>query len=106
MNIDEELLLDEQETRREMKFIREQLPIDMKDSYDDERLAWMLDAVAAYYYDSGVLESTDDEVDIDMDEVAKYVCSLAEQDGLKPMDPQEIRLIAEADLDFQEQETE
>ena len=103
MNIDEEILLDEQETRREISFIRRQLPIDMKDNYPDERLAWVLDAVAAYYYDSGVLESQADEVDIDMDEVARYVCSLAEQEGQPPLDPQEVRLIAEADLDYQEE---
>ena len=103
MSIDEELLLDEQETKREMAFIREQLPIDMKDSYTDERLAWVLDAIAAYYYESGVLESTSDEVDIDMDEVAKYVCSLADQELGQKLDPQEVRLIAEADLDFQEE---
>lgn len=103
MSIDEELLLDEQETKREIAFIREQLPGDMKDSYTDERLAWVLDAIAAYYYESGVLESTSDEVDIDMDEVAKYVCSLADQELGQKMDAQEIRLIAEADLDFQEE---
>jgi len=38
-----------------------------------------------------------------MDEVARYVCSLAEQEGQPPLDAQEVRLIAEADLDFQEQ---
>ena len=103
MSIDEELLLDEQETKREMAFIRKQLPIDMKDSYTDERLSWVLDAIAAYYYESGVLESDDDEVDIDMDEVAKYVCSLADQELGQKMDAQEVRLIAEADLDFQEE---
>ena len=102
MNIDEELLLDEQETRREIKFIREQLPIDMREHYTDEQLWWVLDAIASYYYESGVLESTADEVDIDMDEVAKYVCSLAEQELGKAPDAQEVRLIAEADLDFQE----
>jgi hypothetical protein len=103
MNIDEELLLDEQETLREMQYIRQQLPIDMKDSYPDQRLTWVLDAIAAYYYESGVLESQAEEIDIDMDEVARYVCSLAEQEGQPPLDAQEVRLIAEADLDFQEQ---
>ena len=103
MSIDEEILLDEQETHREISFIRRQLPIDMKDNYSDNRLSWVLDAIAAYYYDSGVLESQADEVDIDMDEVARYVCSLAEQEGQPPLDPQEVRLIAEADLDYQEE---
>ena len=105
MSIDDELKLDEQEMQREMAFIRAQLPIDMKDSYaDDARLSWVLDAIAAYYYESGVLESEADEVDIDMEEVARYVCSLAEQEDMAPFDLQEVRLIAEADLDFQEQE--
>ena len=104
MSIDDEILLDEQETRREIKFIRSQLPLAMKDSYTDEQLWWLLDAIASYYYESGVLESTADEVDIDMDEVSKYVCSMAEQELGKKLDEQEVRLIAEADLDFQEQD--
>jgi len=102
MNIDEEILLDEQETRREMAFIREQMPAGMEDGYDDERLSWVLDAIAAYYYESGILESSSDEVDVDMDAVASYVCSLAEQEGQPRLDAQEVRIIAEADLDFQE----
>lgn len=105
MSIDEELKQDEQDMRREMAFIRRQLPIDMKEGYaDDELLSWVLDTIAAYYYDSGVLESEADEVDIDMEEVARYVCAAAQQEGRKLLDPQEVRLIAEADLDFQEQE--
>ncbi|MBQ9356727.1 MAG: hypothetical protein IJT98_05510 [Prevotella sp.] len=103
MSIDEEILLDEQETQREMAYIRQVLPIDTKDTYsDDSLLSWVLDAIAAYYYESGVLESTADEVDVDMEEVARYVCALAEQEGKPSLDVQEVRLIAEADLDFQE----
>ena len=104
MSLDDEMLLDEQEMRREMKFIRERLPIDSKERYaDDTLLSWVLDAIAAYYYDSGVLESEADEVDIDMEAVAAYVCALTVQEGHPALDAQEVRLIAEADLDFQEQ---
>ena len=104
MSIDEEILLDDQETQREMQFIRRQLPIDTKESFtDDGLLSWVLDAIASYYFESGVLESTADEIDIDMDAVAAYVCSLAEEEGRGRLDAQDIRLIAEADLDFQEE---
>jgi hypothetical protein len=103
MSIDDELLLDEQDTKREMKFIREQLPIEAKDHFaSDELLSWVLNAIAQYYFESGVLESQADEVDIDMEEVARYVCSLAEQESQPHLDLQEVRLIAEADLDYQE----
>lgn len=100
MSIDEELLMDEQDTRREMEYIREQLPADVSEKYDDESLAWVLEAIAAYYYDSGVLETDAEEVSIDMEAVASYVCSLAEQEQRPQPDTQEVRLIAEADLDY------
>lgn len=105
MSIDEELTLDEQDTLREMKYIREVLPDDVQAHFaDDGLLSWVLEAVATYYYESGILESTSDEVYVDMDEVARYVCSLGEQEGKPALDAREIRLIAEADLDYQEEE--
>lgn len=104
MSIDEEMLLDDQETQRELAYVRNCLPIDMKDRYaDDALLEWVFEAIAAYYFESGVLEGDDDEVDVDMEEVARYVCALAEQEGMPHLDAQEVRLIAEADLDFQEE---
>ena len=104
-SIDEELLLDEQQTRREMAYIREGLPADVAQHYaDDELLSFVLDAIAAYYFESGVLESTSDEVDIDMEAVAAYVCASAEQELGQKLDPKELRLIAEADLDFLSEE--
>lgn len=102
-SIDEELLLDEQENERELAFIREQLPQDLKEKYSDERLQWILDTIVEYYYTSGILESEDDEIDIDMDKVAAYVCQQAVEDGQEPLDAQEVFFVVQADLDFQEQ---
>ena len=102
-SIDEELLLDEQENAREMAFIREQLPQNLKEKFSDEQLQWMLDTIVEYYYTSGILESDDDEIDIDMDKVAAFVCQQAEDDGQGPLDVQEVFFVVQADLDFQEQ---
>ena len=102
-SIDEELLLDEQENEREIAFIREQLPQDLKEKYSDERLQWMLDTIVEYYYTSGILESEDDEIDIDMEKVAAYVCQRAEEDNQNSLDAQEVFFVVQADLDFQEQ---
>ena len=103
MSIDDELLQDEQEMQREMVFIRQQLPADTNAHFDsNELLQWVLEAVATYYFESGVLESEADEVNIDMEAVAQYVCAMAEQEGQPKLDVDEVRLIAEADLDFQE----
>ena len=104
MSIDDELLLDEQETQREMKFIREQLPIDSKDNYaDDELLSWVIEVIAEYYFESGVLESQADEIDIDMQQVADAITAQAKKDGQGTFDPAEVVYVVEADMDFQEQ---
>ena len=73
-SLEEELRLDEEENLRELAFIREQLPSELKDRYSDDDILFIMDAVVDYYFTSGILESNDDEVDIDMDVVADVVC--------------------------------
>ena len=102
MNIDEELRVGEEDSRREVAFVRQQLPDEMKEKYSDDDLLWITDAAAEYYFTSGVLESEDDEVEIDLEAVAQYVCSLAVQEGRPALDAQEVFYIVQADLDYQE----
>ena len=102
-SFDDELLQDEQENRREIAFIRKHLPADLKDKFSDDQLLFMLDAIGTYFYTSGVLESTSDEVDIDMEAVSAFVCNEAKEEGEGPFDAQEVFFVVEADLDFQEQ---
>lgn len=102
-SIDDELLMDAEEMRREITFIREQLPQDLKAKYTDEQLSWMLDAVVDYYVDSGVLDSDADEVDIDMEQAAQAICTKADAEGVKGLLPDEVFFVIQADLDFQEQ---
>ena len=63
-SLEEELRLDEEENLRELAFIREQLPSELKDRYSDDDILYIMDAVVDYYFTSGILESNDDEVDI------------------------------------------
>jgi hypothetical protein len=102
-SFDEELLMDDEENRREIAFIREQLPADLKEKYSDDQLLFMIDAVGTYFYTSGVLESNSDEVDIDMEAVSNFVCNEAKEEGEGPFDPEDVFFVVEADLDFQEQ---
>ena len=101
-SFDDELLKDQEDNRREIVFVREQLPSDLKEIYSDEQLVWMFDTIATYFYESGILETNDDEVDVDIDEVAAYLCKQAQAEGLDVLRPDEVRFVIEADLDFQE----
>lgn len=102
-SLEEELRLDEEENRRELAYIREQIPFDAKKHFSDETILYMMDLIVDYYYTSGILESNEDEIDIDMEAVADYVCQKAKEEGSKSYDPEEVLFIVQADLDFQEQ---
>ena len=102
-SIDDELLIDEQENRREVAFIRGQLPSELKERYTDDQLLWMIDTLVDYYVESGVLDTDDEEVEIDLEQVAAHVCRQAEAERLPALDPQDVFFVVEADLDFQEQ---
>ena len=103
-SLDEEIRLDEEENRRELAFIRTQLPSDVKKFYSDKDILWMMDAIVDYYFDSGILESNEEEVDIDLEAVAEHVCKRAKDEGFcSSFNPEEVFFIVQADLDFQEQ---
>jgi len=104
LTFDEELRLDEEENLREVEFIRSQLPSDFKKLYSKSDILWMMDTIVDYYYTSGILETNDEEVDIDMEAVANYICEKAVSEGIsKSFNPEEVFFIVQADLDFQEQ---
>lgn len=102
-SIDDEIRMDEAENRREMAYIRERLPQEMKPHFSDDDLLYFMDAIVDYYYTSGILESTDDEVEIDLQQVADAITVQAQKDGQGTFDPAEVVYVVEADLDFQEQ---
>ena len=102
-SIEEELRLDEEENRRELAFIRERIPFDAKKHYSDETILYMMDLIVDYYYESGILESAEEEIDIDLEAVADYVCKKAKEEGVNNFDPEYVLFVVQADLDFQEQ---
>jgi hypothetical protein len=102
-SFEDELRLDDEENRREIEFIRERLPMEMKSHFSQDDLYYFLDAIVDYYYDSGILESTADEVEIDLQQVADAVTAQAKRDKVGTFDPEEVYYVVEADMDFQEQ---
>lgn len=102
-SFEDELRLDEEENRREIEYIRERLPQELKTRFSEDDLYYFLDAIVDYYYESGILESTDDEVDIDLQKVADAVTEQARRDKQGNFDSEEVYYVVEADMDFQEQ---
>ena len=102
-SFEDELRIDDEENRREIEFIRERLPQELKTTFSEDDLYYFLDAIVDYYYESGILDSTDDEVEIDLQKVAEAVTEQAHRDKVGKFNPEEVYFVVEADLDFQEQ---
>lgn len=105
-DFEEELRLDEEENAREVEFILEMLPAELKEKFSEEDLRYMMDTIVDYYFTSGVLEAEPDEegfVDIDLQKVAEYVCAKASEESRGNFDPAEVFFVVQADMDFQEQ---
>lgn len=102
-SFEDELRLDEEENRREIEFIRQRLPQELKTTFSEDDLYYLIDAIVDYYYDSGILESTADEVDIDLQQVADAVTEQARRDKIGKFSADDVYYVVEADMDFQEQ---
>lgn len=105
-NIDDELLMDAEENAREIAYIRENLPSDLKDKYADADLLYIMETIMDYYFTSGILDAQPDKdgyVDIDLQQVADHVCKHAAEERHATYDPEEVFFIVQADMDFQEE---
>src|SRR5574344_3147996 len=90
----------------EVYFFMNHLPSELKTKFSDEYYYYILDKIVDYYYTSGVVDAEPDKdgyVDIDIDKVSEYVCKKAKEDKRGPYDPQDVFFVAQADMDFEEQ---
>ena len=71
--LDEELRMDAEEDAREADFILSQLPSDLKERFTKEEILRLMDLIVEYYYESGVLDLDDDEIEIDLEQVADAI---------------------------------
>ncbi len=105
-SFDEELQLDAEEDAREIAYIRECLPADLKDKFKDADLQYIMESIMDYYFTSGILDAQPDKegfVDIDLQQVADHVCQTAAKENHADYDPEEVFFIVQADMDFQEE---
>lgn len=102
-SLDEELMLDAEEDAREAGFILSQLPADLQERYSKDDILSLMELIVEYYAESGLLDGNDDEVEIDLEQVAEAVCRKADTYGQGNYKADEVFFVVQADLDYQEQ---
>ena len=89
--------LDDEKT---IAYIRERLPQELKEKFSDNDFYYILDTTYDYYDKSGILDSNDEYIDIDINKIAEYVAKEAKKDGIGEYDPEELFFVIEGELAY------
>ncbi|MCM1319482.1 MAG: hypothetical protein NC217_03790 [Muribaculaceae bacterium] len=89
-----------------VKFIRSFIPEEIKDKYTDDEILFVIDTIWDYYESKGLTslpsEEEEDEEQVDIDDMAKYVNKEVKKDDELIMDPEDIKFIIKGELAYEE----
>ena len=101
-SFEEDLLLDAEDDRKTVEYIQNYLPQELKDKFTEEELYYFIDVIGEYYVDLLDKHSGDEDIDIDVEEVAKYGAKQAKKDKMGEFDPEDLRWVVDGELEYGE----
>lgn len=99
--VNDDIFLNEAEDDlKTLEYVKNYLPADLKDKFDDATLQYFLDVIWEYYCDT--FGDTDEEIEIDTEAVANHVAKIAKKEGQGIYDPEEILFVVLGELEYAE----
>lgn len=99
----DEFIEDDLDDQKTVEYIRNSLPQELKEKYQDDTLYYILDVINDYFTTSGVLDQEPDAdgcIDIDNDALVEYIIKEAKHDKIGSFPADEIILIVEAEAEY------
>ncbi len=106
-DFEDDILRDAEDDARTIEYIKNCIPSELKDKFSDDELYYFLDVLGEYYanlIDSA--PSSEEEMEIDVEEVAEHLVKQAKKDGMGDFDKEDVRWVVDAELDYGEIEEE
>ena len=100
---EDDFLLGAEDDAKTVAFIQSYLPQDLKDTFTEDDLYYILDVIAEYYTSSECLEAEPDEegyIDIDLDKVVDYVVKEAKKDGMGPYKAEDVFFVVQGEMEY------
>lgn len=101
---EEDLLRDAEDDRLTVEYIKSYLPQELKERFSEEELYYFIDVLGEYYVDLLDKHSGDEDIDIDVEEVALFLAQQAKKDKMGDFDPEELRWVVDGELEYGEQQ--
>ena len=96
----DEFNLEDLDDEKTIAYIRERLPQELKEKFSDDEFYYFLDTIYDYYDKSGILDGGGEYIDIDIDEIARFIAKEAKKNGIGEFDPEELFFIVEGELAY------
>ncbi len=100
MGMEDDFLLEDVDDEKTIEFIKNYLPQELKDKFTDDDLYYFLDTIADYYEETGILDSDNDDIEIDLDAIAKYVVKEAKKDEIGDFDPEDVFFVIQGEMEY------
>ena len=103
MGLEDDFLLEDEDDEKTVEFIKNFLPLDLKDKFTDDELYYFLDVMVDYYSTSGCLDAQPDAdgyVNIDQDEIVEYIVKEAKKDGMGDFNPEDILFVVQGEMEY------
>ncbi len=98
--IDDELMKGAEEDAREVAYILNELPQELKDKFSEDDIYYFIDVILDYF--SGKEADKDGFIDVDIDDVAQYIVKQAHKDKIGEYDAGDVFFVVQAELDYNE----
>ncbi|MDR0658506.1 MAG: hypothetical protein LBG18_06195 [Mediterranea sp.] len=101
--MEDDFLFDDDDDEQTVEYIKNYLPQELKEKFDDDTLYYFLDLIDDFYVESGVLEDDPDEegfINIDLEKVADYIVKEAKKNGMGKYDPKEVLFIVQGEMEY------
>ena len=96
----DEFSIEDLDDEKTIAYIRERLPQDLKEKFSDDEFYYFLDTIYDYYDKSGILDNANEYVDIDIDDIARFIAKEAKKNNIGEYDLEELFFIVEGELAY------
>lgn len=100
--IDDEILKGAESDAEEVQFIKNYMGSECEDNFSEEDLYYCLDVMLEFFEKANSAADADGFIDIDTEEVAKFIQKKAKKEGMGPYTLDALTLLVEAELEYNE----
>lgn len=100
--IDDEILKGAESDAKEVRYIKSYMGSEWGDSFSEEDLYYCLDVMLEYFERISNDADADGFVDVNTEELARYIMNKAKKEGMGPYNLDTLILLVDAELDYNE----